>query len=55
MKNNLENNSNIFDQNLLNEIKECQKCGDLPKLTCIPIKLGKSKILVLEESPAKDG
>lgn len=55
MKNNLENNSNIFDQNLLNEIKECQKCGDLPKLTCNPIKLGKSKILVLEESPAKDG
>ena len=36
-------------------IKECQLCGDLPKLTCNTIKKGKSKILILGESPAKDG
>ena len=30
-------------------------CGELPKLTCDTIKLGKSRILVLGESPAKDG
>ena len=37
------------------EIKHCTKCGKLPKLSCNSIKLGKSKILVLGESPAKDG
>ena len=37
------------------KIKKCFKCGNLPKLTCNTIKLGKSKILVLGESPAKDG
>ena len=36
-------------------IKNCKLCGDLPKLTCNPIKKGKSKILILGESPAKDG
>ena len=36
-------------------IKNCKKCGELPKLTCNTIKMGKSKILVLGESPAKDG
>ena len=36
-------------------IKECNKCGDLPKLTCDTIKRGKSRVLVLGESPAKDG
>ena len=36
-------------------IKECHKCGKLPKLTCDTIKRGTSKILVLGESPAKDG
>lgn len=37
------------------EIKECKKCGDLPKLSCNSIKLGNSRILVLGESPALDG
>lgn len=36
-------------------IKECSKCGNLSKLTCDTIKLGNSRILVLGESPAKDG
>ena len=36
-------------------IKECVKCGDLPKLTCDTMKRGKSRVLVLGESPAKDG
>ena len=36
-------------------INECKLCGDLPKLTCNSVKIGKSKILVLGESPAKDG
>lgn len=36
-------------------IKKCNKCGNLPKLSCDTIKKGKSKILVLGESPAKDG
>ncbi len=37
------------------KIAECKKCGDLPKLSCSSIKNGKSKILILGESPAKDG
>ena len=37
------------------EIKSCELCGSLPKLTCNTIKLGKSKLLILGESPAKDG
>lgn len=40
---------------LEDKIKMCFKCGNLPKLTCNTIKLGKSRILVLGESPAKDG
>ncbi len=36
-------------------IKNCYLCGELPKLTCNTIKKGKSKILILGESPAKDG
>ena len=36
-------------------IANCAKCGNLPKLCCNTIKKGKSKILVLGESPAKDG
>jgi len=37
------------------EITNCTKCGNLPKLTCNPIKTGNSRILILGESPAKDG
>ena len=36
-------------------IKNCNKCGNLTKLTCNTIKVGNSRILVLGESPAKDG
>ena len=36
-------------------IKDCKKCGSLPKLTCNTMKIGNSRILVLGESPAKDG
>lgn len=37
------------------QIEKCELCGKLPKLTCDTIKKGKSNILVLGESPAKDG
>ena len=36
-------------------IKNCTKCGNLTKLSCDSVKIGKSRILVLGESPAKDG
>jgi len=42
-------------ENIEQMIKDCNKCGILPKLTCDTIKKGKSKILILGESPAKDG
>jgi len=35
-------------------IEACKKCGNLPKLKTI-LQVGKSKILILGESPAKDG
>ena len=42
--------------NNINEIiKNCNKCGNLPKLHCNSIKLGNSNLLILGESPAKDG
>lgn len=44
-----------LEDQLATEIVECKKCGDLPKLSCNSIKIGKSNILVLGESPAKDG
>ncbi len=37
------------------QIQDCKLCGDLPKLTCNSIKIGKGRILILGESPAKDG
>ena len=43
------------EDELVCEIKACKKCGNLPKLGCRPIKKGKSRVLVLGESPAKDG
>ena len=42
-------------QTIDKKIADCCLCGDLPKLSCNSIKLGSSKILVLGESPAKDG
>ena len=41
--------------NISKEIENCKLCGDFPKLTCNSIKLGKSRVLILGESPAKDG
>lgn len=37
------------------EIQCCNKCGKLPKLTDVTLQKGKCNILVLGESPAKDG
>ena len=37
------------------KIKSCNLCGNLPKLSCNTIKKGNSKLLILGESPAKDG
>lgn len=36
-------------------IKECYKCGTLMKLSCETVKKGNCNVLVLGESPAKDG
>ena len=36
-------------------ILSCNKCGEREKLHCNSIKLGNSNILILGESPAKDG
>ena len=41
--------------NLKEIIIKCNKCGNLEKLTCDSTKKGSSRILVLGESPAKDG
>lgn len=41
--------------NIRKMILECNKCGELEKLTCDSTKKGKSRVLVLGESPAKDG
>lgn len=48
---------NIFtsEKEIADLINSCTKCGNLPKLACNSIKLGSSRILVLGESPAKDG
>lgn len=43
------------EEDIAQEIINCNKCGDLPKLVCNPIKVGESKVLILGESPAKDG
>lgn len=37
------------------QIKNCKKCGDFPKPTCNSFKTGKSEILVVGESPARNG
>lgn len=43
------------NDDILKAIEDCKKCGSLPKLKCDSMKTGKSKILILGESPAKDG
>ena len=42
-------------ERIIEEIRNCSKCGNLPKLTETILQMGKSKILILGESPAKDG
>ena len=42
-------------KNVEEMIENCKLCGEKPKLSCNSIKLGNSKILILGESPAKDG
>lgn len=37
------------------EILDCKLCGELEKLKCNSLQIGKSRILVLGESPSKDG
>lgn len=36
-------------------IKSCSKCGKLPKLVENSIQVGKTKFIIIGESPAKDG
>lgn len=45
----------ICMENIEIVIRKCNKCGNLNKLTCNTMKIGNSRILVLGESPAKDG
>jgi len=40
---------------IVEKIEKCNLCGNLNKLSCNSVKTGKSNILVLGESPAKDG
>lgn len=44
----------ILRRKMIN-ISTCNLCGKLPNLECNTIKKGSSKILILGESPAKDG
>jgi len=37
------------------KIRQCNLCGELQKLDCNTIKYGNSNILIIGESPAKDG
>ena len=56
MGNNTNTNEKFSSwRDIENEISNCSKCGTLPKLTCTSFKTGNSKILVVGESPAKDG
>lgn len=40
---------------LQDEVKNCQKCGEKEKLACKLMKQGDCRIVVIGESPAKDG
>ena len=37
------------------KIKNCTLCGDLPKLVCDSLQVGKTPFIIIGESPAKDG
>lgn len=38
-----------------NEIETCHLCGNLPKLTDVYMQTGKTRFIVIGESPSKDG
>ncbi len=40
---------------ITNMIKSCTLCGSLPKLTDIYMQVGKTRFIIIGESPAKDG
>ena len=42
-------------QNIQDEIAGCKLCGQLPKLIDNSVQVGKTKFIVIGESPAKDG
>lgn len=37
------------------EIKNCNKCGNLPKMNDVILQIGKTPFIIIGESPAKDG
>lgn len=47
--------ANINKDKILEEIQNCRKCGDLPKLSCNSLQDNNSRVIILGESPAKDG
>lgn len=47
--------ANFNNEQILEEIKKCTKCGDLPKLSCNSLQDKNSRVIILGESPAKDG
>lgn len=42
-------------ENVQSKIVKCSLCGNLPKLTENSVQLGKTKFIIIGESPAKDG
>lgn len=42
-------------QNIREKINACHLCGNFPKLTDKSIQIGKTKFIIIGESPAKDG
>ncbi len=42
-------------QNIQDEIVGCKLCGELPKLIDNSVQVGKTKFIIIGESPAKDG
>ncbi len=42
-------------KNIEQQIKDCNLCGNLPKLTDVYMQIGKTRFVIIGESPAKDG
>ncbi len=42
-------------EEIKNEIANCSKCGNLPKLVDNSVQYGKTNFIIIGESPAKDG